>query len=69
MIFNSSGVSQLVLGLMAKVISPFASKEPKAHNNRNMVTASQEEIDLHNSKVSTRQVKRSTQRLNAKLGK
>ena len=69
MIFNSSGVSRLVLGLIAKVISPFASKEPKAYNNRNMATSSQEDIDLHNSKVSTRQVVRAKKRTDTKLGK
>ena len=69
MIFNSSGVSQLVLGLMVKVISPFASKAPKAYNNQNMVTSPQEGIDLHNSKVSTRQVVRAKKRIDSKLGK
>jgi hypothetical protein len=69
MILNSSGVSQLVLGLMAKVIAPFASKEPKVYNNRNMVTSPDEVITAHNSSVGTRQVKRSTERLNKKLGK
>jgi hypothetical protein len=69
MIFNSSGASQLVLGLIAKVTAPFVSKEPKAYDNRNMVTTSQEEIDLFNSKVSTRQVVRTKVRNDKKLGK
>ena len=69
MIFSSSGASELVLGLIAKVTAPFVSKEPKAYDNHNMVTSSQEDIDLHNSKVSTRQVVRAKKRIDSKLGK
>jgi hypothetical protein len=69
MIFKSMLVSKLMQSLLDKVVVPFVGKEKQVKMYKIMVGSSQEEVDLHNAKVETRQVKRSTARLNKKLGK
>lgn len=61
----------LIEKLMQKVQAPLDGirvfKPKKVY--KPMVTSPQEEIDLHNSAVGTRQVKRAKARNDAKLGK
>lgn len=63
--------TSLINQLIAKVTTAFDGirvfKPKKVH--KPMVTSPQEEIDLYNSKVSTRQVKRAKARNDKKLGK
>jgi hypothetical protein len=69
MIFKNNAVSKLMQSLIDKVVVPFVAKEKQAKVAKTVVGSSQDEIDLYNTKVETRQVKRSTARLNKKLGK
>ena len=69
-LFTGRAVSALLSSLVAKVVTPVAEGVFKIKKlYKPMVTSSQEEIDLHNSAVKTRQVKRSKARLDKKLGK
>lgn len=67
--FKTNAVSALMQGLIDKVVSPHWSEKAKAKNYPKMETASQEDIDLHNSEVNTRQVKRAKARNDIKMGK
>lgn len=67
-IFTDRAVSELMKALIAKVVAPEiegVKKVKKVH--KQMITSSQVEIDEHNSKVESRQVKRAKVRLDAKL--
>jgi hypothetical protein len=69
MIFKNMLVSKLMQSLLDKVTVPEAEKSSKVFNKRNMETSPEDVITAHNSSVKTRQVKRSTERLNKKLDK
>jgi large-conductance mechanosensitive channel len=69
-LFTGRAVSALMKSLVAKVVTPLTEGVFKVKKlYKPMVTSSQEEIDLHNSTVKTRQVKRSKTRFDKKLGK
>lgn len=69
--FKTNAVSTLMQGLIDKVIAPLDGirvfKPKKVY--KPMATSSQDDIDLHKSKVDTRQVKRAKARNDKKLGK
>lgn len=67
--FKTNAVSALMQGLIDKVVSPHWNEKAKAKSYPKMDTASQEDIDLYNSQVSSRQVKRAKARNDKKLGK
>ena len=69
-LYTERAVSRLMKALIAKVVTPVVegiTKMKKVYPQ--MATSSQEDINLHNINVQTRQVSRKTHRDNVKLSK
>lgn len=67
MMFKNNAASKLVQSLLDKVITPEGEKQIKVKNCPMMEASSQENIDLHNKAVKTRQVVRAKKRSDDKL--
>ena len=65
--FKNNAVSRLMQSLLDKVITPEGEKQVKVKNYPKMEASSQDDIDLHNSAVKTRQVVRAKKRAEDKL--
>ena len=62
-----NAVSKLMQSLLDKVIAPEGEKQIKVKSYPTMESSSQEDIDLHNKAVKTRQVQRFKKRSDNKL--
>lgn len=67
MMFKNNAVSKLMQSLLDKVVTPEGEKQIKVKNYPKMEASSQDDIDLHNSSVKTRQVQRAKKRSDDKL--
>lgn len=67
MMFKNNAVSKLMQSLLDKVVTPEGEKQTKVKNYPTMKASSQDDIDLHNKAVKTRQVVRAKKRSDDKL--
>lgn len=67
MMFKNNAVSKLMQSLLDKVIAPEGEKQIKVKNYPTMQASSQDDIDLFNKSVKTRQVQRAKKRSDDKL--
>lgn len=62
-----NAVSKLMQSLLDKVVAPEGEKQIKVKSYPTMESSSQEDVDLYNKSVKTRQVRRAKKRSDDKL--